>query len=95
MGGAVVLTALASRHHQPRTASILVAPAVWSRADMPLLYRAALFLGAHLVPGMILSNNAAGRVVKIMPSDNVPMLIALGRDPLFQKRPAPTRCSGW
>jgi alpha-beta hydrolase superfamily lysophospholipase len=53
---------------------------------MPLTYRAALFLAAHLVPGMILSNNAAGRVVKIVPSDNVPMLIALGRDPLFQKK---------
>jgi alpha-beta hydrolase superfamily lysophospholipase len=53
---------------------------------MPLTYRAALFLAAHLVPGMILSNNAAGRVVKIVPSDNMPMLIALGKDPLFQKR---------
>ena len=53
---------------------------------MPLLYRTALFLGAHLLPGMILSNNAAGRVVTITPSDNVPMLRALGRDPLFQKK---------
>ena len=65
---------------------ILVAPAVWSRADMPLTYRAALFLAAHLVPGLILSNNAASSVVKITPSDNVPMLIALGKDPLFQKK---------
>ena len=65
---------------------ILVAPAVWSRADMPLSYRAALFLGAHLVPGMILANSAASHVVTIVPSDNVPMLIALGRDPLFQKK---------
>ena len=44
---------------------------------MPLTYRAALFLGAHLVPGMILSNNAAKSVVRIVPSDNVPMMIAL------------------
>jgi len=102
MGGAVVLTALASDNtgadasaDAQKTKSdapllkadgiILVAPAVWSRGDMPLTYRAALFLAAHLVPGMILSNNAAGRVVKIVPSDNVPMLIALGKDPLFQK----------
>jgi len=87
MGGAVVLTALAS--DQPALKAdgvILVSPAVWSRGDMPLTYRAALFLAAHLVPGMILSNNAAGRVVKIVPSDNVPMLIALGKDPLFQKK---------
>src|SRR5258706_404999 len=53
---------------------ILVAPAVWSRGDMPLTYRAALFLAAHLLPGMILSNTAASRVVKIVPSDNVEML---------------------
>jgi alpha-beta hydrolase superfamily lysophospholipase len=84
MGGAVVLTALA----QPLNVDgvILVAPAVWSRGDMPMLYRVALFLGAHLLPDMILSNNAAGRVVKIVPSDNIPMLIALGKDPLFQKK---------
>jgi alpha-beta hydrolase superfamily lysophospholipase len=87
MGGAVVLTALASDEPALKADGIiLVAPAVWSRGDMPLTYRAALFLAAHLVPGMILSNNAAGRVVKIVPSDNVPMLIALGKDPLFQKR---------
>jgi len=86
MGGAVVLTAIASANPPAADGIILVAPAVWSRGDMPLTYRAALFLGAHLVPGMILSNNAAGKVVKIVPSDNVPMLIALGRDPLFQKK---------
>jgi alpha-beta hydrolase superfamily lysophospholipase len=65
---------------------ILVAPAVWSRGDMPITYRVALFLAAHLVPGVILSNNAAGRVVTIIPSDNIEMLRALGRDPLFQKK---------
>ena len=87
MGGAVVLTALASDVSELNVDGvILVAPAVWSRGDMPLSYRAALFLGAHLVPGMILSNSAASHVVTIIPSDNVPMLRALGRDPLFQKR---------
>jgi alpha-beta hydrolase superfamily lysophospholipase len=87
MGGAVVLTALASA--QPRfnpDGVILVAPAVWSRGDMPLTYRAALYLGAHLLPGMILSNTAAGRVVTIIPSDNVALLRELARDPLFQKK---------
>jgi alpha-beta hydrolase superfamily lysophospholipase len=95
MGGAVVLTALASATGADASADapilnvdgvILAAPAVWSRGDMPLTYRAALFLAAHLVPGMILSNSAAGRVVTIIPSDNMPMLRALGRDPLFQKK---------
>jgi acylglycerol lipase len=87
MGGGVVLTAFASDAPTLNVDGvILVAPAVWSRGDMPLSYRAALFLGAHLVPGMILSNSAASHVVTIIPSDNVPMLRALGRDPLFQKQ---------
>jgi alpha-beta hydrolase superfamily lysophospholipase len=86
MGGAVLLTALASENPPKVDGAILVAPAVWSRGDMPLTYRAALFLASRLLPGMILSNNAAKSVVRIVPSDNVPMLIALGKDPLFQKR---------
>jgi alpha-beta hydrolase superfamily lysophospholipase len=86
MGGAVVLTALASDKPPAADGIILVAPAVWSRGDMPLTYRVALFLAAHLVPGVILSNSAAGRVVTIIPSDNIEMLRALGRDPLFQKK---------
>jgi alpha-beta hydrolase superfamily lysophospholipase len=85
MGGAVVLSALAEGA-PPLDGVILVAPAVWSRADMPLTYRAALFLAAHLLPGLILSNSAASRVVTIIPSDNIEMLRALSRDPLFQKK---------
>lgn len=84
MGGAVTLTTL----EQPLdvNGAILVAPAVWSRADMPFYYRVALFLAARLTPGLVLSNNAAKSVVRIVASDNDAMLIALGRDPLFQKR---------
>lgn len=85
MGGAVVLSALGSVQPPAVDGAILVAPAVWSRGDMPMLYRVALFLGAHILPNMILPNSAAGRVKKIMASDNIPMLIALGKDPLFQK----------
>ena len=86
MGGAVVLSALATPEPPAIDGAILVSPAVWSRSDMPALYRVALFLVAHLAPGIILSNNAANGVVTIVPSDNVPMLIALGHDPLFQKK---------
>ena len=86
MGGAVVLSALASPEPPNIDGAILISPAVWSRADMPALYRVALFMVAHITPGIILTNNAAGKVVKIIPSDNIPMLIALGKDPLFQKR---------
>ena len=85
MGGAVLLSALAGTPPL-LDGVILVAPAVWSRGDMPLSYRVALFLAARLVPGLILSNNAARQVVRIVPSDNIEMLRALGRDPLFQKQ---------
>ena len=86
MGGAVLLSDLASPAPPDVDGAILVSPAVWSRADMPALYRVALFMVAHLAPGIILTNNAASHVVTVVPSDNVPMLIALGKDPLFQKK---------
>src|SRR5262249_29603117 len=81
MGGAVVLTALTEPSPPVLDGVVLVSPAVWSRADMPASYRVALFLAAHLVPGMIVS----GSGLKIVPSDNVPMLRALSRAPLVIK----------
>jgi acylglycerol lipase len=86
MGGAVLLSDLASPAPPDVDGVLLVSPAVWSRADMPALYRVALFMVAHLTPGIILTNSAASHVVTVVPSDNVPMLIALGKDPLFQKK---------
>jgi alpha-beta hydrolase superfamily lysophospholipase len=80
MGGAVVLTTLASAHPPATDGAILVAPAVWSRSDMPVSYRAALWFAAHVLPGLTVS----GRGLKIWPSDNIEMLRKLARDPLFQ-----------
>lgn len=82
MGGAVVMTALASNRPPKADGVILVAPAVWSRGTMPLSYRVALWTTAHTFRSWALS----GSGLKIMPSDNIPMLLAIGRDPLFQKR---------
>ena len=83
MGGAVMLTAWPSRAPALKLDGvILAAPAVWSRADMPLSYRVALFLAAHLMPGLIVS----GSGLKIVPSDNIPMLRALSRDPYVIKQ---------
>ncbi len=82
MGGAVVLTAMADAKLPPVAGVILVAPAVWSRDDMPFYYRAALWLTAHTVPWMTVS----GKGLKIWPSDNIEMLKKLSRDPLFQKQ---------
>jgi alpha-beta hydrolase superfamily lysophospholipase len=82
MGGAVVMTAFASDTPPKADGVVLVAPAVWSRKTMPLSYRLALWTTAHTFRWWALS----GSGLKIRPSDNIPMLIAIGRDPLFQKR---------
>jgi alpha-beta hydrolase superfamily lysophospholipase len=80
MGGAVVLTALAGERPPRADGIILVAPAVWSRSDMPLSYRVALWATAHTMPWLTLT----GKGLKIWPSDNIEMLRKLSRDPLFQ-----------
>jgi alpha-beta hydrolase superfamily lysophospholipase len=82
MGGAVVLSALAEPDPPKVDGVILVAPAVWSREDMPVLYRMALWVTAHTVPSM----HVSGKGLKIWPSDNIEMLRKLSRDPLFQKQ---------
>jgi len=82
MGGAVVLSDLAGPHPPALDGVILVAPAVWSRSDMPLSYRIVLWLTAHTLPGLTVSGRG---VVHIWPSDNIPMLRAYARDPLVQK----------
>lgn len=81
MGGAVIL---ATGSRTPRLAVdgvILVAPAVWARATMPWYQRAALWLGARLLPWLRVSPKG----LDITPSDNRQMLQALGRDPLVMK----------
>jgi len=82
MGGAVVLSELAEPDAPMLDGVILVAPAVWSRSDMPLPYRVVLWLTAHTLPGLHVSGRG---VVHIWPSDNISMLRAYSRDPLVQK----------
>ncbi len=81
MGGAVVLHGL-MRHPGVRPAgTVLVAPAVWGRSSMPLLYRAVLFLTSYTIPWKTFT----GSGLKIQASDNIEMLRRLSRDPLFIK----------
>ncbi|MEQ9447597.1 MAG: alpha/beta hydrolase, partial [Rhodospirillaceae bacterium] len=81
MGGAVVMTALASQDAPQLDGAVLVAPAVWARSTMPPLYRAALWAGARLVPALRPSGRSLGR----MASDNMEMLRDNARDALFIK----------
>ncbi len=85
MGGAVVLLALAERSASGPLGLVagasLTAPAVWGGAAMNPLYRATLWLAAHTVP----NRQVTGRGLGVLPSDNIEMLRALGRDPLVIK----------
>jgi alpha-beta hydrolase superfamily lysophospholipase len=83
MGASVVLTALASTRALRVTGAILVSPAVWSREDMPLLYRAVLWAVAHTVPGL----HVSGEGLHILATDNFPVLRRLARDPLYEHSP--------
>lgn len=84
MGGAVLAAAASGSRGATRPACdgiILAAPAVWGRATMNVFERAALWTGDTFFPDMTLT----GRGLNIMPSDNIAMLRALGRDPLVIK----------
>lgn len=82
MGAAVVLAALPHPEMPPADGVILVAPGVWGWSTMPLSYRAALWLTAHLLPGKTLT----GRSLDITPTDNLAILRAMSRDPLVIKK---------
>ncbi|NQV83094.1 MAG: alpha/beta hydrolase [Rhodospirillales bacterium] len=80
MGGAVIMVA-APDNALDVGGLILSAPAVWGRATMPWYQRLSLWIGARIMPGVTLT----GQGLKITPSDNIEMLLALGRDPLVIK----------
>ncbi len=77
MGGAVILNTLSQLNSSFVTGTILVAPAVWARSTMPWYQTSLLWALAHSFPSMTLT----GRGLKIMASDNIDMLRALGKDP--------------
>ncbi|MDJ0947255.1 MAG: alpha/beta hydrolase [Kiloniellales bacterium] len=81
MGGAVLMAATAGPEPLDYDALILSSPAVWSRETMPFYQTWSLWLGIRLFPSLKVS----GGGYKIQASDNVEMLIGLGRDPLFIK----------
>lgn len=89
MGGAVAVAALASAAGAPPVAPsrlagvILSAPALWGRQTMNPFFRFTLWAGYHTIPGKTLT---PPRGLRIVASDNLEMLRALGRDPLVLKR---------
>ncbi len=82
MGAAVAMLALARPGAPPVDGLILAAPGVWAGESLNPWFRFGLGLVAGIVPDADL---ARGRPRDIQASDNIPMLIALGRDPLYTR----------
>jgi len=82
MGGAVIIAASPHLPNNIVSGLILVAPAVWARETMPLLYTATLWFAAQITPWLRLS----GQGLQVQASDNREMLIALTQDPLVIKK---------
>ncbi len=79
MGGAVVMC-LAARAPATADAYVLYSPAVWGRAQMPLVLRTALWVAAGVAPGWRLTGQEVP--LDVAASDNREALLRLARDPL-------------
>jgi len=90
MGGAIVISTVTQSTPLPVDGIILVAPAVWARETMPWYQNMLLWTLSHTVPWLTLTGSDLG----IKPSDNIEMLIALGRDPLVIKETRVETISG-
>ena len=77
MGGAIIITAMSQANMPAVEGIILVAPALWARSTMPWYQTGLLWTLSHSLPWLTLT----GKGVRVMPSDNIEMLRALGRDP--------------
>ena len=80
MGGAVALYSMAGS--EAADGLILIAPAVWGKRPVNVVYIPALWLTAHIMPGKKFS----GKNLKLVASDNVDALIAMSKDPLMIKK---------
>jgi acylglycerol lipase len=84
MGGAVAILAASGAtgiRPAPVDGVILSAPAVWTRQSMQFAPRVALWAAVRMFPGWVLT----GESLHVLASDNIPMLIALGKDPMVIK----------
>ncbi len=82
MGAAVLMCLATAPDPPPSDGYVLVAPAVWGRAEMNLFLRSLLWLASNLVPEMELG----GAPIRITASSNYQALVRLSRDPLTLRR---------
>jgi alpha-beta hydrolase superfamily lysophospholipase len=80
MGGAILLRAATMQAPPPADAYVLLAPAVWGRAQMGVMLSSGLWLVSSIAPWW----RVTGREVpiEIRASDNHEALLELARDPL-------------
>jgi acylglycerol lipase len=78
MGAAVLMRMVAMPDPPKVDGYVLVAPAVWGRAEMNMFIRAGLWVMAGAFPGM----TATGSIAHVTPSDNHAALVRLSNDPL-------------
>jgi alpha-beta hydrolase superfamily lysophospholipase len=79
MGGAVALC-LASRHPAPADAVVLLAPAVWGRAQLGPVLTSTLWLADGIAPGWHLTGGEIP--LDIAASDNRDAILRFAKDPL-------------
>ncbi|MEM6549470.1 MAG: alpha/beta fold hydrolase [Pseudomonadota bacterium] len=89
MGGGVTLAA--AGQGLSADALVLAAPAIWGGAEMNPFHRLAAWGAAAVVPDRRFTGEG---VVRIQASDNIPMLRALGRDPLYLRPPSAREIMG-
>lgn len=90
MGAAVLMLAATGGNPPPADGYVLLAPAVWGRAQMNVFMRSSLWVASNVVPDLAVSGRAAGRVA----SDNREAMIKLGRNPLTIKETRISAVSG-
>ena len=84
MGGAVLMALAASGQAPPVDGWVLLAPAVWGRAQMGAALSSGLWLVSSVAPGLIVTG--AEVPLRVMASDNRDALVRLARDPLTIRR---------
>ncbi|MFT7026660.1 MAG: alpha-beta hydrolase superfamily lysophospholipase [Paracoccaceae bacterium] len=85
MGGGVALAAAGEGRFPGAAGLVLLAPAVWGGEALNPFLRASAWAAALVMPDLRWTGRG---VVRVVPSDNTEMLIALSRDPLHYAAPS-------
>jgi alpha-beta hydrolase superfamily lysophospholipase len=80
MGGAVAIRAFATDRPPDADRLVLLAPAVWGWSSQPILNRAGLWIGAHVIGDRVIEPPRMF-TSRIRASDNIEELRRMGRDP--------------